>query len=312
MMRHLGVCLALLVLALSIRTVSSDDNPAGTWFNPPGCYCPNPVYAVGETIELHWATPYPNYSIALWQSFPPGAATLGPIIYRMFDHHVRETALGPVLTSSRPETFQSTNGFFNWSVSPVEFNLSVSNVFFFWLFSLTSPQGTQHPKDPSLSSHYFNLTEPEEAVTTAFSPSASSSTTASSTYVSASVSSSPNTTTNPTGEQAGSLSSGVSAGIGLGITIAVICLIAGALWWYRRQRRKRRLGLTSQPQTINHFELPACLNQKPVELMQQNAELAEAGGQMSPIELESPGNRDMLVAPPMSPTTVASSEQPRD
>jgi hypothetical protein len=87
--------LALSFLAQYIRTVLSDATPTpdvGEWFNPPDSphrhdaqtLSQNPVYVVGETVELHWTTIYPNYTIALWQSYPPNAATRGPIIYGMY------------------------------------------------------------------------------------------------------------------------------------------------------------------------------------------------------------------------------------
>jgi hypothetical protein len=305
-MLYLGEHFVLLVLLLRISTSAADNNPAGTWVTPPTCHCPNPVYVVGETIELNWTTPYNNYSIALWQSYPPGAATLGPTIYRTSHPQRRVISLVYPLTATLSETYWPTSGLFNWSVSAPEFNLSLENIFFFWLFPLNVYQGSHYPEYPGLSSHYFNITEPEEASTKIPSPSASA-TAASSTSILTSTPPASNTITPAITGQVNRLSPGASAGIGVGVTIAVICMIAGMLGWCRKRQRKLSLENTARPQAGDPYELPGCLDQKWSGPRQDHGP-AEAEVCMVPVELESPRNADMLSPPAMFPNPSMSPE----
>lgn len=144
---------------------------------------------------------------------------------------------------------------FAWTVDLYEFDLGVSNVFFFWIFEGSAAnQGTSLIQ---VSSAYFNISD--EAVP---SPSSSYTASAATTSLSSTVSSQPtdtgttatanaeSTTTSPSAESrtssSASANSGVStgAGIGIGVGVGIVGLsaIACAVIVVRYKRRKRSAG----------------------------------------------------------------------
>ncbi|KAB5546924.1 hypothetical protein GE09DRAFT_1190812 [Coniochaeta sp. 2T2.1] len=266
-----------LFLFLSI-TFAQDSVFWGTWVNPPASigptidYSTHPVYTVGQTTELHWITVYSNYSIALWQQHPGGGwATLGPIIY---------------------QTFEPSNDLFNWSVSPLRFNLSDSDIFFLWLYpGVATEQGSDAPKDrPSITSHYFNVTVEEKAVPPASSSSTSVPSSPSVSVITTSVSvvapsaTEITSTKTPSLGHSSALSSGAWAGVGVGVAFLALIFLGGGTLWYRR-RKKQRSQPTVQPQVPGHSELPAWGTRESVVPMKQRAP-AEAAGWKSPVEMD--------------------------
>jgi hypothetical protein len=91
-----------------------------------------------EVQKIRYHTKLVNYTIALWQdAMAGGSATLGPAI-------VRKSPPNPLSIPVHTEPLHSnvlsktrvTNGpqkEFDWQVQLYSFDLSVSNVFFFWL-----------------------------------------------------------------------------------------------------------------------------------------------------------------------------------
>ena len=53
--------------------VYSQDQKNGTFFNPPdesgdtGDFSTNPVYKIGDTLQVRWQTDFTNISLVLWQ-----------------------------------------------------------------------------------------------------------------------------------------------------------------------------------------------------------------------------------------------------
>lgn len=150
---------------------------------------------------------------------------------------------------------------FSWEVQLYDFDLSVSNVFFFWLFNgSSSNQGDTSIAD--LSSAYFNISsdDPPSSSTSASSSttttSGSSTATASATTTADADSATDASTTATTTSAAGSASSsssgssgdggggGISTGAGIGIGVgvgvagfsAVAC--AALVVWYKRRKGK--------------------------------------------------------------------------
>ncbi|KAI1124005.1 hypothetical protein F5Y10DRAFT_269548 [Nemania abortiva] len=205
---------------------SSED--VGQFFSPPNAvtdthdYSTNPVYLLGQKQTIKFTTVYQNYKIDLWQQRPyQDAASLGPTV------------------------FQTTGGAvtqFDWTVQAYQFDLSYSDMFFFWLSS-TSPS-TDGSEPQSVTSHYFNITDDNAAPISSSVTSSSPSTAFPSPteFLSASTpisvpSTTVTTTSTPTGNQTSSgLGAGAQAGIGIGAALAGLAAIIVAFVVYRRWR----------------------------------------------------------------------------
>ncbi|KAI1467701.1 uncharacterized protein F4812DRAFT_405803 [Daldinia caldariorum] len=115
---------------------------------------PHPVQAtwkIGEIQNINFKTAYTTFSIALWQQGPDGSsATLGPIVFQTVNNAATQ---------------------FTWLVQAYDFDLAVSNVFFFWMFDGDpSLQGNQ--QIPQMSSAFFTISnETMDSTTTETSPS---------------------------------------------------------------------------------------------------------------------------------------------
>ncbi|KAI0104274.1 hypothetical protein GGR51DRAFT_572737 [Nemania sp. FL0031] len=227
------VAMTLLLLITSARATSKD---AGQFFSPPNAvtgthdYSTNPVYHLGQKQTIKFTTIYQNYKIDLWQQrLHKNAASVGPAV------------------------FQTTGGAvtqFDWIVQAYQFDLSSSDMFFFWLTS------TDNTKSQSFTSHYFNITQddtPASSSSATLPPSIGLSSTASIPSTAAT------TSPSPTRNQASSgLSAGAQAGIGVGAALAGLAAILVAFAIYRRSRVKRndQTPETKPSQTHGNEESP--------------------------------------------------------
>lgn len=166
---------------------------------------------------------------------------------------------------------------FTWTVDLYDFDIALSNVFFFWIFNgSASNQGDMDV--PNVSSAYFNITADDPPTATS---STSSSTTSSATSKTSASTSSTASVTDSSSESSqtasssataalipqasdhssneagnsGGISTGAGIGIGLGLGLvgisAVVC--ASIIVWYKRRKRDPNRGRT-QPDDLH--ELP--------------------------------------------------------
>ncbi|KAF0320485.1 hypothetical protein GQ607_012241 [Colletotrichum asianum] len=183
-----------------------------------GDYTHNPVYSLGQEVELSWQKEYDVIDLILTQSSPER----DPSVYLLN---------------------ATSAGGYRWNVSlddlafPDWYDPKLSPVYFFrMLLAGTTGGGT--------TSHYFNITEAAVSATTT-SSSAVTSPTASSTSASAS------TPATLKDEREG-LSGGTIAGIAIGATLgtlAVGCLVGWMVW---KQTRNRKQALAGQSEKSLH------------------------------------------------------------
>lgn len=209
-----------------------------------GSFESNVVWYVGQTREVVYDISdidgLENYTIALWQqSIIGGGATLGPV--------VNSTTLPDVRDS------------FNWTVQLYDFDLSISNVFFFWLFNGSADsQGDTSVRD--VSSAYFNISSEDLSIssTTSTSSSTTSESTSSATSltaVSATTASAQATASSVTGasdtsssgsdtSRGGGISTGAGIGIGVGVGLVGVSALAcaGLVVWYKRRKANSQRG----------------------------------------------------------------------
>ncbi|KAI1804903.1 hypothetical protein F4811DRAFT_256848 [Daldinia bambusicola] len=131
----------LLVLTIASFAFAQFSNP------PPA----QATWKIGEIQNINFKTGYTSFSIALWQQGPDGSsATLGPIVFQTVNNAATQ---------------------FTWLVQAYDFDLAVSNIFFFWMFEGDpSLQGNQ--AIPQMSSAFFTISnESIDNTTTETSPS---------------------------------------------------------------------------------------------------------------------------------------------
>lgn len=216
-------------LAVTALLSLDDSEGAGQFFNPSIAgdgtrdHSTNPIYVLGEKQTIKFTTVYQNYKIDLWQQEPhQAAATRGPTVFQ---------TMGGAVTQ------------FDWIAQTYQFDLSYSDVFFFWLRSTSESEDGS--KQHSVTSHYFNITEDKEVTPS----STSSSFTTTSSSITSSTSSPSAATPTPTPSPAAStgLSAGAQAGIGVGAALAGLAAILVAYILYRRSRGKANTQGSSEP-----------------------------------------------------------------
>ncbi|EXJ63237.1 hypothetical protein A1O7_03684 [Cladophialophora yegresii CBS 114405] len=210
------------------------QTPSTYFVNPPAAggelfFAENKAYAVGSVIDIQWVTDEDDYNIFLWQqSLGVQSAAEGS---------------GPIYTKILGS---DEEGGFSWTVTPQQFSLNQSNVFFLAL----TPAGAQD-LDGATTSHYINLTAASDTAplnTTPLVSSPASSTLAPSTQ--ATSTSKPTTTATATSTPSpvppapqtaspstSSSSTTIGVGVGLGLGIPLLLLI-GFIAIPRRYRRK--------------------------------------------------------------------------
>ncbi|KAE8334003.1 hypothetical protein BDV39DRAFT_165520 [Aspergillus sergii] len=198
----------------------------GIFYNPPTggpihVYKDNPVYELGQTVQLRWATSLEYLSLMLWQNDNS-------------DYEWLQTNLTGVTT-------------YNWVVS-TQRNLKDGNVFFFQIRDANDLESAN-----LFASHYFNITDNDaESTTTA---SSTTKTTATMTSPTLSLSTSINTTptsASPTASSdsgsGGGLSPQATVGVGVGVGLGcAFILVLGAVIWYFRRRVAKRQNLNITP-----------------------------------------------------------------
>ncbi|OGM51372.1 hypothetical protein ABOM_000108 [Aspergillus bombycis] len=213
--------------ALAILVYSPVAAEPGIFYNPPTggpihVYKDNPVYELGQTVQLRWATSLEYLSLMLWQNDNP-------------DYEWLQTNLSGVTT-------------YNWVVS-TQRNLKDGNVFFFQIRDANDLNSAN-----LFASHYFNITNNDADPTTTASSSATKGTT---TMTSPTLSLSTSITTTPSSASptassgttsGGGLSPQATVGVGVGVGLGcAFVLVLGAVIWYFRRRVARRHKLSTNP-----------------------------------------------------------------
>ncbi|KAI1415505.1 hypothetical protein F5Y13DRAFT_186999 [Hypoxylon sp. FL1857] len=186
--------------------------------NPPSARA---TWTVGDIQTINFKTEFTTFNIALWQQdLERESATLGPVVF---------------------ETTNDAATQFEWLVQTYDFNLTRSNVFFFWMFE-GDPSLQGNESSPSTTSPYFDISNRAVSSIRIITPTPTSSTLASST--------SPNldTTSESTeGEQQtrdpehdGGPSIGAKVGIGISASLVVLAGVAGAGYCFRSLRKQQK------------------------------------------------------------------------
>ncbi|KAI0850644.1 hypothetical protein F5Y00DRAFT_232844 [Daldinia vernicosa] len=175
---------------------------------PPG----QVTWNIGEIQNISFKTDFETFSIALWQEGPDrNSATLGPIVFQTVNNAATQ---------------------FTWLVQTYDFDLTVSSVFFFWMFDGDpSFQGDQ--SSPQISSSFFNISnETTVSTTTQTTP---PSTSASQPPLSSLTDSNPNEAVR---KDSNELSAGAKAGIGISVSIIGLAIITCIGLYIRKSKRQ--------------------------------------------------------------------------
>ncbi|KAF3067068.1 hypothetical protein GL218_08870 [Daldinia childiae] len=190
--------------------------------NPP----PSRVtWKVGEIQSISFNTGFETFSIALWQEAPHGgSAILGPIVFQTVNNAATQ---------------------FTWLVQTYDFDLTVSNVFFFWMFDGDpSYQGDQ--SSPQISSPFFNISNKATVSNTTYTTPLSTSTSQaplSSTGLNSSTGSNQNEAFQ---KDSNELSAGAKAGIGISVSIIGLAIIT-CIGLYIGRSKKQNDPIIDEP-----------------------------------------------------------------
>ncbi|KAH8695024.1 hypothetical protein BGW36DRAFT_381960 [Talaromyces proteolyticus] len=189
-----------------------------SFVNPPSdqSTIPNPVYTVGDPIDIEWVGPNDFVSVRLVHYLAD--KDLDEFVY-VFDN------------------VTNLDGHYTWIIDLGSMNLTASSTFFFNIF-------IEGETSPRALTHNITLTNTTTSITSTMS---SATTTATHTHRTSAINTAATTTSLPTKTGASSsptasssgLSAGAKAGIGVGIAVGAIALVAaGALLWRRRSAGK--------------------------------------------------------------------------
>ncbi|KAI1480086.1 hypothetical protein F4774DRAFT_379624 [Daldinia eschscholtzii] len=233
-----------MIILLIVLTIASFC--LAQFSNPPA---DRATWKVGDVQNISFKTEFTTFSIALWQQAPDGgSATLGPIVFQTVNNAATQ---------------------FTWLVQAYDFDLAISDVFFFWMFEGDpSLQGNQ--SSPQMSSAFFNLSnETTDSTTTEASPSSTSAFQAATQETTQSTTPAPSSSTiDQPGEiaqhdsvqkESGDLSSGAKAGIGISIGLVGLIIIM-CVGLYIRKLKKQAVA----PPVIIPQPFPQPIPQKEV------------------------------------------------
>ncbi|KAF4785878.1 hypothetical protein HER10_EVM0010924 [Colletotrichum scovillei] len=197
-MHILAVLLFGVVFPACARSENRFRRPPGP--GPAGDFRDNPVYTLGDNIDLQWEMDLKNIDLILWQQQPTG------------------NIKGPYAKLASNSTVKSLVWTVGYAGFPSTMNPDLSQVYFLQLFK-TGQSGS------SATSHYFNITEPDS---TSVTQSATATTTALALATSTS-------TSTPESSPATAV-----AGIAVGATLGALLLLALLAGLVRRYVKRRR------------------------------------------------------------------------
>ncbi|KAJ5720919.1 uncharacterized protein N7483_008853 [Penicillium malachiteum] len=251
---------------------------SGVFYNPPTGgkihdYTKNPVYTLGQTLQMRWTTTLASFSILLWQNDNA-------------DYEWVQTDISN-LTS------------YDWIVSTNQ-NLSNGNVFFFQIRNASNLED----QDELFASHYFNITEKSSTATMspststtqgAFQRSAESKSSsvplvASPTITTTSRALSTETAiaTNRSNTGHHGLSIDTKVGIGVGAGAVGILVFAGGLFFCLRKRKLESSQVDGSQLNTNLFPSADIVDFSDGRTDERPAMIFEAPGNLAPNVFEAP------------------------
>ncbi|KZL88186.1 hypothetical protein CI238_12988 [Colletotrichum incanum] len=270
---HLLVVVLLGILyPICARSENRFRRPPGP--GPTGDYRDNPVYTLGDKIDLQWEMSFKSMDLVLWQQQPKGNTKPA---YSRLAGEFAEKGLGKLgvvcLAVPGADGRQKVNSKAKslvWTVGyagfPSHHDPDLSPVYFLQLLRTGETVG-------SATSHYFNITEPEgttsassarTATLSSKTASGPTSTPAASTTLAlapaiATSSSTPTPTPTPTpsaspAAPASQLPSGAVAGIAVGGTLAALALLVFAAWTVRRHVQRQNAAVHTHGDIVMYAE----------------------------------------------------------
>ncbi|KAK6218338.1 hypothetical protein QIS74_06218 [Colletotrichum tabaci] len=273
--------LGILYPATLARSENRFRRPPGP--GPTGDYRDNPVYSLGDEIDLQWETSFKAVDVVLWQQQPKGNT---------------KPAFSKLAVNSKAKSLVWTVGYAGF---PSNHNPELSPVYFVQLLKTGETTG-------NVTSHYFNITKP--ASTTSFSsssvsrtlslqPSSTPSTPATTTpatlalgpAITTSSPSSPSATTTATPASEDRLSSGTVAGIAVGATLGAILVLVLAAWVVVRRRvLRRKMAVHTQSDIVQYAAR---------QLREKDGVFTADTESRECFEVEAPGTRHEMAAEPV-------------
>ncbi|KAJ0160916.1 hypothetical protein CTA2_7082 [Colletotrichum tanaceti] len=223
--------LGILYPAALARSENGFRRPPGP--GPTGDYRDNPVYMLGDEIDLQWETSLKAVDVVLWQQQPKGNA---------------KPAFSRLAVNLKAKSLVWTVGYAGF---PSYHDPELSPVYFVQLFKTGETTG-------NVTSHYFNITKP---VSTTLSLQTSTTSTPATTIpatfalepaiTAASSSPSRSATTTPAAEDRPP--SGTVAGIAVGATLGALSVLALAAWAVvRRCALRRKMAVHTQGDIVQY------------------------------------------------------------
>ncbi|KAI9742778.1 MAG: hypothetical protein M1818_003507 [Claussenomyces sp. TS43310] len=234
----------------------------------------NPVYAVGNPLNITWTPVTGTADLTIWQTRPNGS-DIGGLQYL-------------------PNSQLLNQSYYYWDAIGVNgkdgqpnFDLAASNIFHFDLYE----NGGTLASGLSL---WFNLTNATvnaqgSVLSTATSSVSLPSSTRSSIITTSSRNSSSQTSSSPTSSRTSSptqshvssgLSSGAKAGIGVGVTLGVLVIIGSILGAFIWNRHKRNAGVNGSQLANPYTDNPATAELRP----EYKVEVDGTSRQLTPME----------------------------
>jgi hypothetical protein len=222
-------------------------------------YTQNPVFERGSNLTLTWSSNYTVLILDFTQDIAGCVEGVTPcgLTSTLYGMNILLESITPnrlVLQETDVQRAENpTNpGFYEWTVEPAPYNISVSNVFYFVMYNRSTATTSS-----TFTSHYFNITDPTEASTSTTSSAAPLSSTSSSTSSSATINATVPTSSSAVDAMQPSsagLSSGVKGGIIIGILALAILSVICALLFLRQRKMVRRPAASYQTHDGTAFE----------------------------------------------------------
>ncbi|CCF41965.1 hypothetical protein CH063_12086 [Colletotrichum higginsianum] len=202
--------LGILYPATLARSENRFRRPPGP--GPTGDYRDNPVYTLGDEIDLQWETSFKAVDVVLWQQQPKGNT---------------KPAFSRLAVNSKAKSLVWTVGYAGF---PSNHDPELSPVYFVQLFKTGETTG-------NVTSHYFNITKPVS--TTSFSSSS----------VSRTLSLQTSSTTTSEDRLSSGTVAGIAVGATLG---AILVLVLAAWVVVRRRVLRRKMAVHTQSDIVQY------------------------------------------------------------
>lgn len=320
MMRLLTLLLlGILYPATLARSENRFRRPPGP--GPTGDYRDNPVYTLGDEIDLQWETSFKAVDVVLWQQQPKGNTKSAfsrlagesfllsyppPRLPRenscLSEFVISGLTRLQIKVNSKAKSLVWTVGYAGF---PSNHDPELSPVYFVQLFKTGETTG-------NVTSHYFNITKPvsttsvsSSSVSRTLSLQTSTTSTPSTTTpatlalgpaITTSSPSSPSaamttTTTTATPASEDRLSSGTVAGIAVGATLGAILVLVLAAWVVVRRRvLRRKMAVHTQSDIVQYAAR---------QLREKDGVFTADTESRECFEVEAPGTRHEMAAEPV-------------